>query len=150
TWGGDITMVPFYDTGDWEDHESVPLPGPRGELGAQAKLQRLGYEKAGRLLLADPRFLTFAERLGHADKCLHVGIFIDVEKYAPQPELELREQLLRGEDGLIVFVPARQDWHWKGSDRLLRGFAKATEEHPDVILVCAGWGADLDRSRDLI
>src|ERR1700732_534996 len=23
TWGGDITMVPFYDTGDWEGHEAL-------------------------------------------------------------------------------------------------------------------------------
>jgi glycosyltransferase involved in cell wall biosynthesis len=150
TWGGDITMVPFYDTGDWEGHDSMPLPGSRRELAAQAKLQRLGYERAGRLLLADPRFQQFAERLGHAAKSVHVGIFIDVEKYRPQPEVELRERMLAGAKGPLVFVPARQDWYWKGSDRLLRGFAKAAQHHPSAVLVCAGWGADLERSRRLI
>jgi glycosyltransferase involved in cell wall biosynthesis len=110
----------------------------------------MGYEHAGRILLADPRFLPFAERLGHANRCVDVGIFIDVEKYRPQPELELRARLLGDSDGLIVFVPARQDWYWKGSDRLLRGFARAAENHPNTVLVCAGWGADVDRSRRLI
>jgi glycosyltransferase involved in cell wall biosynthesis len=150
TWGGDITMVPFYDTGDWEGHESAELPGPRSELFALAKLQRFGYAHASRILLTDPRFQPYAERLGHTSKCLDMGFFIDVEKYRPQPEMELREQLLRGADGLIVFVPSRQDWYWKGSDRLLRGFAQVAAEYPGAILVCAGWGADLDRSRRLI
>lgn len=150
TWGGDITMLPFYDTGDWEAHDTVALPGPREDLFAQAKLQRMGYEHAGRILITDPRFLPFAERLGQAGKCVHLGFLIDVQKYRPQPEVELRERLLGGSDGLIVFVPSRQDWYWKGSDRLLRGFAQAAETHADAVLVCAGWGADLDRSRLLI
>jgi glycosyltransferase involved in cell wall biosynthesis len=150
TWGGDITMLPFYDTGDWEGHETVALPGPPRELAAQAKLQRMGYEHAARLLLTDPRFMPFAERLGHAEKCVHLGFLVDVEKYRPEPEVELRAQLLGSSDGPLVFVPARQDWYWKGSDRLLRGFALAAEAYPGAILVCAGWGADLDRSRQLI
>jgi Glycosyl transferases group 1 len=150
TWGGDITMLPFYDTGDWEGHETVALPGPPRELAAQAKLQRMGYRHAGRILLTDPRFVPFAERLGVAEKCVHLGFIVDVEKYCPQPEVELRELLLGGSDGLIVFVPSRQDWYWKGSDRLFRGFARAAEVHQDALLVCAGWGADLDRSRRLI
>jgi glycosyltransferase involved in cell wall biosynthesis len=149
-WGGDMTMIPFYDTGDWEGHDTLPLPGPRRELFAQAKLQRLGYERASRLVLADPRLVPLAARLGHAAKSVEIGLFIDVEKYAPEPEPELRDQLLGGRDGLVVFVPARQDWYWKGSDRLLRGFAQAAENRPDAILVCAGWGADLEGSRRLI
>jgi glycosyltransferase involved in cell wall biosynthesis len=51
---------------------------------------------------------------------------------------------------LIVFMPSRQDWHWKGSDRLLRGFAAADHAGRHVVLVCAGWGADLERSQRLI
>jgi glycosyltransferase involved in cell wall biosynthesis len=150
TWGGDITMVPFYDTGDWEGHVELPLPGPPRELFAQAKLQRLGYDRAGRILLTDPRFELFAERLGHTGKTEAIGFYIDTERYAPGPEPELRRELLGGDrDGPIVFMPSRHDWFWKGSDRLLRGFAQATERH-DAVLVCAGWGADLDRSQQLI
>jgi glycosyltransferase involved in cell wall biosynthesis len=149
-WGGDLTLVPFYDTGDWEGHDAVALPGPPRQLFALAKLQRMGYEHSARILLGDPRFLPFAERLGHAGKCVDVPMFIDVEKYRPQPEADLREEILKGAEGPLVFVPARQDWHWKGSDRLLRGFAQAAQRHPEAVLVCAGWGADLDRSRALI
>jgi glycosyltransferase involved in cell wall biosynthesis len=150
TWGGDITMLPFYDTGDWEGHDAIDLPGPREELFALAKLQRMGYDHASRILLTDPRFLPYSERLGHAHKSVHLGFLIDTDKYAPQPEPELRERLLKGRDGLIVFVPSRQDWYWKGSDRLLRGFAQIADYHQDAILVCAGWGDDLVRSRQLI
>jgi len=150
TWGGDVTMLPFYDTGDWEGHETLALPGARRELFAQARLQRLGYERAARILLTDPRFVPFAERLGHAHKSVHIGFLIDTEKYAAGPEPELRAQLLRGRNGLIVFVPSRQDWFWKGSDRLLRGFAAALAGREDVVLVCAGWGADLERSKRLV
>ena len=151
TWGGDITMLPFYDTGDWEGHEAVPLPEPRAERFAEAKLQRLGYDRAGRILINDPRFLPFAERLGHAGKSVRFGLFIDTERYAPGPEVELRRSLLGGaDDGLIVFMPSRHDWYWKGTDRLLHGFAEAAEGREGAVLVCAGWGADLDRSKQLI
>jgi glycosyltransferase involved in cell wall biosynthesis len=150
TWGGDITMVPFYDTGDWEGHGVVALEGSRGELCAQARLQRLGYERAARILLTDPRFVPYAERLGHADKCEPIGFLIDTERYAPGREDELRRELLGGREGLIVFTPSRQDWYWKGSDRLLRGFAAAAAGRPDALLVCAGWGADILRSQALI
>lgn len=150
TWGGDITMVPFYDTGDWEGHETLQLPGPRRELSALAKLQRLGYSRSGRIVLTDPRFIPFAERLGHTAKTVRMGFFIDTEKYAPGAEPELRRQLLNGRDGLIVFMPSRQDWFWKGSDRLLHGFARATAGRDDIVLVCAGWGADLERSERLM
>jgi glycosyltransferase involved in cell wall biosynthesis len=151
TWGGDITMAPFYDTGDWENHERVPLPGPRAELFAQAKLQRFGYRHAARVLLTDPRFMPYARRLGLEKKSLHLGFVIDTQRYVPAPAPELRRGLLRdSDDGLVVFVPARQDWEWKGSDRLLRGFAKVARIHPQAVLVCAGWGADIERSRRLI
>jgi len=149
-WGGDITMLPFYDTGDWEGHETLPLPSPHAEQYAAARLQRMGYDHAARILLADPRFAQFARRLGQAHKCVDLGFAIDTDRYAPGPEPELRAQLLGGRDGLIVFVASRQDWFWKGSDRLLRGFAAATAGRDDVVLVCAGWGADLERSRGLI
>jgi glycosyltransferase involved in cell wall biosynthesis len=120
----------------------------REELFTMARLQRLGYARAGRIVLTDPRFDPYAARLGHGTKCVHLGFFIDTEKYAPGPEPELRRKLLGDRDGLIVFMPSRQDWYWKGSDRLLRGFAESGRD--DAVLVCAGWGADLERSKALI
>jgi glycosyltransferase involved in cell wall biosynthesis len=150
TWGGDITMLPFFDTGDYEGHETVPLPEPRREQYAAARMQRMGYRRAARVLLTDPRFIPYAERLGIDGKCVHIGFVIDTDRYVPGPEPELRAQLLAGREGLIVFVPSRQDWFWKGSDRLLRGFAAATAGRDDVVLVCAGWGEDLERSTALI
>jgi glycosyltransferase involved in cell wall biosynthesis len=110
----------------------------------------MGYAQASRILLTDPRFIPYADRLGHGAKCVHLGFVIDTDRYAPGPEPELRAELLGGRAGLIVFVPSRQDWFWKGSDRLLRGFAVAAADRDDVVLVCAGWGADLESSKRLI
>ena len=150
TWGGDITMLPFYDTGDWEEHERVSVAGRRSSLRAQARLQRFGYAQAERILLTDPRFFPYADRLGLSAKCHFVGFVVDTEKYSPAPESALRTQLLDDPTDLLVFVPSRQDWVWKGSDQLFCGFALASAEHPRLRLVCAGWGADVDRSRSLI
>jgi glycosyltransferase involved in cell wall biosynthesis len=150
TWGGDITILPFYDLGGWEGHETIPLARPYREQYAASRLQRMGYDHAARIVLTDPRFLPYAQRLGHDHKCVHIGFVVDVDRYAPGPESKLRAELLGGRDGLIVFVPSRQDWYWKGSDRLLRGYAAALGGREDVVLVCTGWGADLDRSTKLI
>jgi glycosyltransferase involved in cell wall biosynthesis len=150
TWGGDITILPFYDLGEWEGHETFPLPEPRAEQYAASRLQRMGYDASGRIVLTDPRFQHYADRLGHADKSVHIGFVVDVDRYAPGPEPELRAEILGGREGLIVFVPSRQDWYWKGSDRLLRAYAAALRDRDDVVLLCTGWGNDLERSTQLI
>lgn len=138
TWGGDITMLPFYDSDQWEGYGEIELPGPRRELAAQARLQRAGYRGAGRILLTDPRFFPYAERLGHAAKSVHLGFCIDTEKYSPEPEPELRRRFFPEGEGVLVFVPSRQDWYWKGSDRLPAGLRRRHAR-------AAGGGAGLRR-----
>ncbi len=50
---------------------------------------------------------------------------------------------------MLAFVPSRLDFHWKGSDVMLRGVADAMAQTPGLVLACAGWGADRDPARAL-
>ena len=140
TWGGDIMSIPFYDA----------EPGaPAGRI-ALAKLQRFGYGKAVRLLLAEPRYLGAAQRLGLGAKAEFTPYFIDTEMYVPGRDPELRRELVGDASGALVFVPSRQDWEWKGSDVMLRGFAALTgPAAAEARLVCSGWGVDLEQSKRL-
>jgi glycosyltransferase involved in cell wall biosynthesis len=140
TWGGDITIVPFADE----------APGASRRERANARLQRLGFASCQRLILSEPRYREHAERLGLAAKAEFLPLVVDVERYSPGEDEELRARLLPNNDGALVFVPSRQDWRWKGSDRMLRGFALAVSAREDTVLVCAGWGSDLERSRMLV
>ncbi|MEA2393136.1 MAG: hypothetical protein QOJ82_1027 [Solirubrobacteraceae bacterium] len=135
-YGGDLCVLPFSDEG----------AGVSRFDATAARLQRAGYVAARRILVGDPGFRPFAERLGHGHKTVFIPTIVDTEKYSPGDDAELRESLLGGRAGPLAFVPARQDWHWKGSDNMLRGFAEVTADHPEALLVCAGWGADLERS----
>ena len=138
-YGGDLCVLPFGDA----------APGVSRLDAAAARLQRAGYAATRRILVGDPGFLPYAERLGHGDKTVFIPTIVDTDKYSPGADAALRAALLGDRAGPLVFVPARQDWHWKGSDNMLRGFAEVAADHPEALLVCAGWGTDLERSRGL-
>ena len=149
--GGDITIAPFADGDGWLGQQDPGTRPPGGPEPFIAALQRHGLSRTDRLLLCDPGFFDFVERLGLLDRAMPFHFGIDTEMYSPAPEHEIRRKLL-GDDTnrILIFVPARQDWYWKGSDLMLKGFAAATAGREDVTLVCAGWGDDLERSRQLI
>jgi glycosyltransferase involved in cell wall biosynthesis len=147
--GGDITILPFADGDGWQGQTELGTRPPDAEP-AIAALQRFGLRRTSKILVGDPAYDSYIDRLGLSEKTTRFGFLIDTDMYAPGPEPELRAKLLGGRDGRIVFVPSRQDWFWKGSDLMLQGFARIARERDDVILVCTGWGADLERSRRLI
>jgi len=149
TYGGDITIAPFLDQPSFAGAEHAPASTASREDRAVARLQRHGLQRSERVLLSDPRFFPFARRLGLADRAAFVPFVLDTEKFVPGQQLELRRQLLGENEGPLVFVPSRQDWRWKGSDRILQGFAEATAGRPEIRLVCSGWGSDLERSQAL-
>jgi glycosyltransferase involved in cell wall biosynthesis len=74
---------------------------------------------------------------------------VDTQRYSPAEEPELRAELLGAEGTLLAFVPSRLDFHWKGSDTMLRGVAAAMAEVPGLVLACAGWGVDREPARAL-
>ncbi len=138
-YGGDMTIVPFADAEG----------GAAALAVAEAKLQRDGLAHAARIVAGDPDYWPYLDRLGHRHKTVFVPTLVDTAKYTDGEAPELRAELLGETARVLVLVPARQDWRWKGSDAMLRGFAQATRGRTDVTLVCAGWGADLARSQAL-
>lgn len=151
TWGGDITVFPFADAPPGQRGET-PEPGQSrsqvpGRDVAIARLLRSSLRRADQVLLTDPRFFPFAERLGFASRARFVPFAVDTDKYAPGAEPALRAQLLGDRGEVLLFVPSRLDYHWKGSDRMLRGVAEAMGQHEGIVLACAGWGVDRDQAR---
>ncbi len=51
---------------------------------------------------------------------------------------------------LVGFVPSRQDFFWKGQDRLIAGLAAAGKAAAGIHLMMAGWGVDYDRARQRV
>jgi glycosyltransferase involved in cell wall biosynthesis len=148
--GGDITIVPFADGDGWQGQPAAGVRPSGGPAAHIAALQRHGLQRTDRILVCDPGFFGYIERLGLADKALPFRYAIDTDMYSPAAEPQLRAQLLGPDKRILVFVPSRQDWYWKGSDRMLKGYARAVADRDDALLVCAGWGTDLERSRKLI
>jgi glycosyltransferase involved in cell wall biosynthesis len=67
-------------------------------------------------------------------------------------ESELRNDLLKKYDtDLIFYNPARQDWHWKGSDKMIKAFGRfVKEENSKAHLLLAEWGVNIEDSKALI
>ncbi len=148
--GGDITIIPFSDGDGWQGQCEPGTRPPSGSEPQIAALQRHGLRRTNRILVCDPAFGHYIDQLGLSDKSVAMGLPIDTDMYSPELDAELRTELLRGADARVVFVPARQDWYWKGSNLMLEGYALAAAHREDVVLVCAGWGADVEKSRRLI
>ena len=146
TWGGDMTIIPFRDMPPGERGEATEpeqsRPHPTRYDASLARLQRWGLSRAHRVLLTDPRFFPFAERIGLGATSVFLPFVMDTGKYSPGEEPELRAELLGADGRTLLFVPSRLDFHWKGSDRMLRGVAAAMQEDPGIVLACAGWGVD--------
>jgi glycosyltransferase involved in cell wall biosynthesis len=139
-YGGDLTLVPFADT---DERDCDPFHA------GLARLQRWGIEASSAVVVSDPRYEEHIARLGVQEKSPWIPAVVDTERYSPGAEPELRATLA-ADDDTLVFVPSRQDWYWKGSDRILAGFARAHASDPSLRMVCSGWGADLDRSIALV
>lgn len=150
SWGGDLTILPFADSDGYEGAGSGSTASLSAVEKALAPLQRWGLEHAEGLLLGDPRYDEWVDRLGLTGKVVPVmNTLVDTDRYSPGDETQLRRSVLRTDDEVLLFAPSRQDWYWKGSDAMIRAIALLAASGESVRLVCAGWGADLDRSRAL-
>jgi len=114
------------------------------------RLLRAGYEWADKVVLTNPDTQPIAEELGL--RYVFIPHPVDESKFRPGKS-SVRDEIERllGKDVLILFCPARQDWHIKGSDVMIRGVAKLLRNHKAPIkLILTAWGNDLERSRDLV
>ena len=142
-YGGDLLVIPFQtDDANWRIREI-------------AKLQRIAYQKSETTLVgADPTYLDALERIDASRNLHHVTFPIDPMAYAPsKSHLEdLIEPMAsrRAYGKTVMLVPSRVDFQVKGTDKVLRAFARLVRERKDVFLIMLGWGFDLEKAKSIV
>lgn len=135
-YGADLTLFPF-------------------EKSHISSLQRTALEHARYVIVGDPNYFDSLKRLGIESKGQFIPFMIDTDVYKPLP----RDQALdsvdpdlrnRIQNRFAFFVPSRQDFYWKSSDKMLIAFAKLVQKRDDVFMILSGWGTDLQKSREMI
>lgn len=134
--GGDVTIEPF-------------RTDPVGAL------QRKAISKAHKVMVGDPDFITYIKKLGLNNDWVYFPFPVDPTKYAPTNTQEdkktVRSMLPESaQNKFIFFMPSRQDFYWKGTDRALKAFLKLCEERDDVVLVTPSWGVDTAKALEMV
>lgn len=111
----------------------------------QCKLGRRGYSKAKRIIMTNPDLYYTVDKLKYLPPTRFIPFSINVGKY--------RYDEPKDGESLTFFNPARQNWHIKGTHKLLKGFVKylsktKLEKLPTLLMI--DWGIDADRSKGLI
>jgi len=118
------------------------------------EMLRAAYAKACRILVGDPDFIDCLARLGLPDRWTFFPCPIDTDRYAPGSASlhDVVEHVLPDSwrDSFIFFMPSRQDFYWKGTDKPLKAFLRLSRERDDVLLITPAWGADTTNALELV
>jgi len=115
----------------------------------RGRLLALAYREAAKVIITNPDVVAQAQLLG-LDNYVFIPHPLDEEKYRDGPS-ELRRALEGEAVDFVVLCPSRHDWHIKGNDRLLHAFAQFVRaKHPNALLILFEWGAEVQRSRELV
>ncbi|MCQ5373705.1 MAG: glycosyltransferase [Candidatus Methanomethylicia archaeon] len=123
------------------------LPVYRPSLNSKIflKLSEVAYKKAKRIIYTNPDTWNLFQNAGLEDKLIFIPFSIDCEKYKPT---KVHRLIPHAE--LIFFMPSRHHWEEKGTDKVLRAFARLLKSHQETYLVMISWGTHLKKSMDLI
>lgn len=114
---------------------------------------RAGFRQAAHLSVCETDYFAYLDRLGARASRDFMPLIVDTDVYRPGEEPETRAGWTAqvGGERFLLGV-CRQDWTWKGSDKLIRGFARFrdTPSGKRWRLLLQAWGADLERSRALV
>jgi glycosyltransferase involved in cell wall biosynthesis len=118
--------------------------------GLMGWLLRRAYRRSEAVLFTDCDTWTLRaiEQIGLRNTQF-VHTVVDLDIFRPGPEKALRRELLQPGEVKLAFAPARQNWHDKGNDVLLRAFARLAARRSDVRLVARSWGIDGERASAL-
>lgn len=135
-YGGDLTIVPFQKS-------SVGL------------LQRKALEQAKYIIVGDPSFFDFLKKLGIESKAKFVPLMIDIDIYKEISRNEAMNNLEsdiinRIHNKFVFFVPSRQDFYWKGSDKIIIALSELLKKKGDVFMILSGWGNDIEHSKQMV
>jgi glycosyltransferase involved in cell wall biosynthesis len=128
-YGADVTVVPF-------------------EKNLRASMQRVSYAQARRILPGDPDFIGCLHKLGLSDRWTYFPCPIDIEKYRRYSTSDLPDTCKPAK--FVFFMPSRQDFYWKGTDKAVRAFLRLSKQRDDVSLIMPGWGEDTPRALQMI
>lgn len=118
-------------------------------------LCRAGFRQAAHLSVPETDYFAYLDRMEAKAPRSFMPLVVDTDIYSPgeQPELRTAWQEKIGGEHFLLGV-CRQDWLWKGSDKLIRGFARFRTEHPQAAagwrLLLQSWGTDIEASRRLV
>jgi glycosyltransferase involved in cell wall biosynthesis len=118
-------------------------------------LCRAGFRQAAHLSLPETDYFAYVDRMETKAPRSFMPLIVDTDIYRPgeEPELRAEWQGKVGGEHFLLGV-CRQDWAWKGSDRLIRGFARFRAANPEAAsgwrLLLQSWGTDLEASRALV
>lgn len=143
TMGWEVATLPFLTTARNPVHR------------ARAWLQRTALGATERILGMPSTDLPFLQRLGLEHLLQPFPVPVDVTDYE-QVELGTRESVFgadlaaRTEGRVVYFHPSRIYYRIKGTDILIRAFARVLDAGVPASLILIGWGDDLERAHALI
>jgi glycosyltransferase involved in cell wall biosynthesis len=139
--GGDINLMPFWD------HEPDKLRRLHAHLIRESIL---GARTVMSHLAPFRQSLEKIRRNGF----VYFNFIVDTERYAPThksiPSCLPPTLGSITEGSTIIFMPSRQDFYWKGSDKFLKCYARCVRSGAKLFLIAAGWGKDLIQSKQIV
>jgi len=119
--------------------------------GLRDKLARRAYRKSKKIMMTNIDTFEIFDKLSYLDKDkIHfVPFAIDTDKFKPSNQEQLRSEFARPTE-LLLFSPARQNWFYKGNDKMIKGFAKFAKQHPNSKLILVDWDYDKEKSKNLV
>jgi len=135
-YGGDLTLIPF-------------------QTNAIGSLQKGAVRHAKYIIVGDPGYLVYLKKLEIESKAVFLPFMIDPDVYKPIPKNGAADALGpdlidRIQNKFTFFVPSRQDFCWKGSDKILIAFSKLIQQRSDIFMILSGWGKDLEKSKKMV
>jgi ubiquinone/menaquinone biosynthesis C-methylase UbiE len=128
------------------------LRGLASRNDAFSKMLSFSLKAAPHIIVTNPDVIGDCKALG-LERFTFVPHPIDEQLWVPAADAQHRKETLkkRLDADFVVLAPARHDWAVKGSDEIIQGvvdFARSINDKVKCVLI--GWGADLDRSKQLI
>jgi len=117
--------------------------------GVRMRLARRAYSRANRIMFTNPDTLRIFESAHwiRIDRLRFTPFAIDPEKYRPFSDSEIRELRKKDPAEIRLFSPARQIWHEKGNDLLIRAFEEFSRAGHHARITLVDWGPDAERSK---
>lgn len=105
------------------------------------RLMKRSFAKAECVIMTNPDCYSLLPQLKYKkEHFLPFGVDTSFYSVLDEPE----------HDDLIFLHPNRQHWEYKGTDKLLHAFSKFIVENPTTKLIMVKYGADYEKSLDLI